>query len=455
MIPLKISEILDITGGVLLGGSTDGTVLDITTDSRKVTRDMLFAAIPGEQVDGHDYIESAFLKGAVCAISEKDVTSKGTVIKVENTIAALGKIARAIMRRLCVPVVGITGSVGKTTTRDMTYAVVSKMFNTLKNQGNFNNELGVPLTVFGADETIEAAVIEMGMDNFGEIDRLSYIVNPAISIITNIGMSHIERLGSQENIYKAKSEIFKNTKLTGTVILNGDDKILMAHKGEIQQKVVTVGVKNTKADVIARNIVSSREQVSFTACGMGREIEITLPVPGEHNVINALLAVATGLVLEIPQREIADALSDFSVTQMRMDIVKANTITIINDCYNAAPASVAAALAVLGKYEDKKVAILGDIAALGTYSYKAHFDLGLEVVKNNIDVLITIGENAKHIAEGAYEQGMDSNNIISVDTVDDVYPLLADAIEAKNVVLVKASRVMKLERVSAYLKNNF
>lgn len=455
MIPLKISEILTATGGELLCGGTDALVMDITTDSRKVTDGVLFAAICGVNADGHNYIESAVSSGAVCIICEKEIKADATVIKVENTVRALGRIARYIMRKLCVPVVGITGSVGKTTTRDMTYAVVSKMFNTLKNQGNFNNELGVPLTVFTANESVEAAVIEMGMDNFGEIDRLSYIVNPAISVITNIGMSHIECLGSQENIYKAKSEIFKNTKQSGTVVLNGDDKILMAHKDEITQKVITVGVANQSADIVAENIKASKDGVTFTAKGMGKEFEITLPVPGEHNVLNALLAVAVGITLDISAKDIAEALAEFSMTHMRMDIMKFKKITLINDCYNAAPASVAAALAVLGKYEDRKVAILGDIAALGSYSYKAHYGLGADVIKNNIDLLITIGPNARHIAESAYEHGMDGAHIISAETVEEVYPILMDSIKKNDVVLVKASRVMALERVSAFLKNNF
>lgn len=455
MIPLKISEILDVTGGELLSGSKDGVVKEITTDSRKAGVGTLFAAICGERVDGHDYIESAILKGAVCVLCEKDVVCHGTAIKVDNTISALGKIARFIMRKICVPVVGITGSVGKTTTRDMTYAVVSCAFNTLKNQGNFNNELGVPLTIFTADEVTEAAVIEMGMDNFGEIDRLSYIVNPTISVITNIGMSHIERLGSQENIYKAKSEIFKNTKSSGTVVINGDDKILMAHKSEISQKVITVGIKNIYADIVAKDIKATKDGVSFKVSGMGKDFSVSLNIPGEHNVLNALLAIGVGLALEIPEKEIASALSCFSMTGMRMDIITTDRITIINDCYNAAPASVAAALAVLGKYEDKKIAILGDIKALGSFSSKAHYDLGAEVVKNNVDILVTIGEFARQIAQGAYENGMDSTNIISVDTVEEACPMLSDVIDDKNVVLVKASRAMKLERVTEYLKENF
>lgn len=454
MISLKVSEILDVTGGTLIVGAADGIVTNITTDSRKAESGSLFAAIKGEKSDGHDYVSDVFLHGASCAIVEKDISCDGNVIKVENTVLALGKIARYIMRKMCIPVVGITGSVGKTTTRDMTYAVMSKMFNAFKNQGNFNNELGVPLTIFGADEMSDAAVIEMGMDGFGEIDRLSYIVNPTVSIITNIGMSHIEMLGSQENIYKAKSEIFKNTKSSGTVILNGDDKILTSHRAEIAQKVITVGIKNIYADVVAKNIESSKDSVTFTASGFGKEFQVKLPIPGEHNVLNALLAIATGFVFEIPEKEIAEALAEFSMTKMRMDIIKAGALTIINDCYNAAPASVSAALAVLGKYEDEKVAILGDIKALGEYSKKAHFDLGAEVVKNNVKKLITIGENARFIAEGAYGQGMDSDGIFSFDTVDEAMAELLDIIEEKSVILVKASRAMALERVTEFLKNN-
>ncbi len=455
MLPLKVTEILKATGGKLVSGEMTGIVTDITTDSRKAGESFLFAAICGERADGHDYIDDVFLKGAVCVLSEKEIKAQGTVILVENTIAALGKIARLLMEKLCVPVVGITGSVGKTTTRDMTYSVVSRLFNTLKNEGNLNNELGVPLTVFRADNDTEAVVMEMGMDNFGEIDRLSSIVTPFVSVITNIGMSHIERLGSQENIYLAKSEIFKNTRQNGTVILNGDDKILMAHKDEIAQNVITIGVKNQNADIVAYDIESTQNSVSFTLKGMGREFSVTLPVPGEHNVINALLASAVGVVFDIPSSAICDALSDFSMTKMRMDIISGERLTIINDCYNAAPDSVKAALSVLSKYDGRKVAILGDIKALGEYSYTAHKDLGLDVVKNNIDILVTIGQQAAHIAQGANECGMDSSRIFSTETIEEAQAELSKIIKSNDVVLVKASRAMALENITEFLKNNF
>ena len=450
MLPFKVSEIIEITGGRLLCGDALGVITDITTDSREVKPGSLFAAICGERVDGHNYIDDVFRNGAVCVISEKEIASSGAVILVDNTVSALGKIARAVMKKLMIPVVGITGSVGKTTTRDMTYSVVSKMFKALKNEGNLNNELGVPLTVFRADESIEAAVIEMGMDNPGEIHRLSRMVKPMVSVITNI-----ERLGSQENIYRAKAEIFGNTRESGVVVLNGDDKILMAHKGEIKQKVITVGIQNKSADIIANDIVSTKDNVSFTAKGMGKELKITLPVPGEHNVVNAMLAMAVGIALSIPSKEIVSALSDFSVTKMRMDIINGGDITIINDCYNAAPDSVRAALAVLSKYEERRVAILGDIKALGEYSRKAHYDLGADVVKSGVEVLITVGAHARHIAEGACLCGMDSEFVVSVNEAEELFPLLSDFIKKNDVILVKGSRAMKLERVTEFLKNNF
>ena len=457
MIPLSIEEIAKITDGMLVFLATDEVITSVTTDSRKVEKGSLFVALVGENTDGHNYIGKAFLQGAACVICERELEEKFSkpVIEVKNSIKAMGKIACEILKRISVPTVAITGSVGKTTTRDMTHAVLSKKFNTLKNQNNFNNEIGVPLTIFNADENTQAAVIEMGMDNFGEIDRLSKIAVPDVAIITNIGMSHIERLGSQENIYKAKSEIFENLNKDGVAILNGDDDILMAHKGEILQKVITVGVKNKNADVVATNIISGEKGVSFDITGLGYNMKVELPVPGEHNVLNALLSCAAGIYYKVSEKEIEDALHSFTLTGMRMDIFEAGNITIINDCYNAAPDSVRAALSVLSKRNGRKVAILGDIAALGEYSYNAHRELGTDVVKNGIDLLVTIGENARLIAESAFENGMDSTNIISEDNIENIYSHLSQNIKENDVVLVKASRVMGLERVTEFLKNNF
>lgn len=457
MIPISVSEILNATGGKLLCGDEKTVITSVTTDSRTAEEGALFVAICGENSDGHLYIEKAILKGAACVLAEKEVkvSENGAIVLVENTVRAMGKIAHSIMEKFSVPTVSVIGSVGKTTTRDMTYAVMSKKYKTLTNKGNFNNEIGVPLTVFSAEEDISAAVIEMGMDHFGEIDRLSKICVPDAVIMTNIGMSHIEILGSQENIYRAKAEVFQNLKPDGVAILNGDDEILMKHKAELGQKVITVGVKNRDADFVASNIVSGTNEVSFRVSGMGRKLCVTLPVPGEHNVLNAMLAAAAGIYFGVSDEDVQDALSTFSMTKMRMDILKTEQLTVINDCYNAAPDSVAAALSVLGKYETRKVAVLGDIKALGTFSYDAHFRLGAEVVKNKIDVLVTVGLEAAAISKGALQQGMDAQFVYSAQTVEEANGVLKEILREGDTVLVKASRAMELERITEYLKETF
>ncbi len=457
MIPVSVLEFLTACGGKLLAGNAEGFITSATSDSRTVESGSAFFAICGENADGHSYVNRALADGAVCAVVEKQVelAFDKNVILVDNTVHAMGALARLQMQKLAIPTVGITGSVGKTTTRDMIHAVMQAKFNTLKNEKNFNNELGVPLTVFQADETTEAAVIEMGMNHFGEIDRISSIVVPDAAVVTNIGVSHIEYLGSQENIYKAKAEMFANTKPDGIVVLNGDDSILMAHKEEITQKVITIGMKNQNADIVATDVEADADSVSFSVQCPGHAFSVKLPLPGEHNVLNALEAIAIGIHFGVEDEKIASALSDFAMTQMRMDIIKCERITIINDCYNAAPASVEAALSVLSKYKERKVAILGDIGELGSYSYEAHSGLGSAVVKNRIDALITVGEQARYIAESAFMNGMDSMHILSVDTVEEVYPLLASEIRENHVVLVKASRFMGFERVTEFLKQNF
>lgn len=457
MINVSVSTLLDITGGRLISGTPTGEIKDVTTDSRKVTKGALFVAVCGERVDGHNFIESSFMQGATCALSEKDTGYRGEkpVIMVPDTVVAMGKIARFVMENLSMRTVGITGSVGKTTTRDMTHAVLSRKFHTLKNENNFNNAIGVPLTVFRADKTHDAAVIEMGMNHFGEIDILGNITAPDVAIITNIGISHIENLGSQENIYKAKAELFPYVKEGGAVILNGDDEILMKHKREIPRRVFTVGKENMDADLVATEIEEKEQGVSFRVTGLGQDFFVSLPIPGEHNVSNALSACAAGIFFGVPADEIAKALETFSMTGMRMDVVNTENVTIINDCYNASPASVSAALSVLSQYDKRKVAVLGDMGELGAFSYHAHKDLGRDVVKNRINVLVTVGSNAKYIAEGAFENGMDSSHLISVDTVEEAYSVLSETVKAGDVVLIKASRFMGFERLTAFLKENY
>ena len=452
---LKISEIISATGGKLLCGNIDSEIVNVSTDSRKIEKGCLFVPLAGEKFDGHDFLDLAIAKGASAVLTHKEKmpeNAQGTaVIKVNNTLKALGALASYYRSLFKIPALAVTGSVGKTTTKEMCAIVLAKKYNVLKNKGNFNNEIGVPLTLFSLDDTHDILISEMGMSGFGEIDRLSEMVRPEIVVMTNIGMSHIELLGSQENIYKAKSEVIKNMNPKGVVIINGDDPILLSHKAELGNHVITVGIKNKDCDLVAKDIISTQECVSFVVYGMGESFELSIPVPGEHNVYNALSACAAGIICHVTEDMIKAALSDFTPDSMRMCVINCDAYTVINDCYNAAPDSMSAALKVLSGYEGRKVAILGDIACLGTYSYDAHKYVGAEVFKNDIDVLVTIGEQARLIGEGAFENGMDSTKIYSFNDVGEALSKIRSIIKEKDTILVKASRVMELERVTQFL----
>lgn len=452
MKPIKLSTIAEVTGGKLLCGDGSRNVDNVVTDSRKLTKDCLFVPLAGEKFDGHDFIENAFDGGAAASLTAKETSAPPegrALILVEDTLRALQQIAAYYRGLFPVSVVGLTGSVGKTTTKEMTAAVLERKYRTLKTEGNFNNEIGLPLTVFRLEDSHQTAVLEMGMSGFGEIGRLSAIARPDLAMITNIGMSHIELLGSQENIYRAKSEILQNVKPGGTVIVNDDDAILRAHKEEITHRVYTVG-KNGDCDAVASQVQSDEESVRFTFSGFGRHFEVVLNIPGEHNVYNALFAIAAGIHFGVEDTEIVRALAKFRPAGMRMDLIPCNGFTIINDCYNAAPDSMKAALKVLGAYEGKKIAVLGDIACLGEYSYEAHLGVGALAAKA-ADELFTVGEQARLIAQGAFEGGMDSAKIHSFDAVAELLPQLPAALESGCHVLVKASRVMELERVTKFL----
>lgn len=456
MVSVKLSEIIKETDGKVLCGDANIEITDVVTDSRKITKGCLFVPLVGERFDGHDFIEKAIDSGAVATFTSKDIKcddKNATVIRVNDTLAALRQTAQYYRSMFDIPVVGLTGSVGKTTTKEMVAQVLSQKMNTLKTEGNFNNEIGLPLTVFRLDNSHECAVLEMGMSGFGEIERLSSVAKPDLAMITNIGMSHIELLGSQENIYKAKSEIFNNVKKGGTVIINGDDPILKKHLAEIEHKTYTVG-KNADCDAVASDIAVSAESVCFKFSGFGKSFDVKLNIPGEHNVYNALFAITTGICFGVSDDDIIRALAEFRPANMRMDTISHNGYKIINDCYNAAPDSMNAALKVLGAYSGKKIAVLGDIACLGEYSFEAHKGVGASVVLNNIDELLTVGEQAKFIAQGAFESGMDSSKIHSYDSAEELNSHLSSVLEPGCYVLVKASRVMELEKVTEFMINS-
>ena len=423
----------------------DKQVLDICTDTRKIKQGSLFVALVGERFDGHDFVQAAFEKGAVAAVCSKSVDADGEVLLVENTGTALLQIAAYYRSLFSIPFVGITGSVGKTTTKEMVYAVLSEKYNTLKNEGNLNNEIGLPTTVFRLNSDCEAAILEMGMSAFGEISRLAQVAQPNIGIITKIGVSHIEHLGSREGILKAKLEILDGLKPNAPLVVNGDDDLLSTVSLD-DRAVITFGIENGSCDYRAKDIEQYGYTTSFTVVWGSNEQRVTIPTVGTHNVYNALSAFAAGVYLGVTPESAADGLSKYTTSGMRQNVRDFNGITLVEDCYNASPDSVRAAVEVLcGMGAKTKVFVFGDMLELGDMSEKAHREVGSLVAAKGVDKFYAYGTMAALAVESAKENG-----IGFAKSFDDKYELaceLKTVLAAGDAVLFKASRGMKLEDV--------
>ncbi len=448
------SEIITATGGTLLAGDPSVTVTGVTTDSRKDCTGGLFIPLVGERFDGHAFLSAAVEQGAAAVLTQQpDIALPNHILAVgvTDTRAALQALARYYRSRFPIPVVGITGSVGKTTTKDMVASVLATTYSTLKTEGNFNNEIGLPLTLFGLTRSHQAAVIEMGMSGFGEIDRLASIAQPDCAIITNIGMAHIEKLGSQENIRKAKMEMLPHLRPGGLVLLNGDDPLLWDVRGQVPHAVY-VGIHNPDCAFTAVHIQTTESGLTFQLRHAGKAVTVSLPLPGEHNVYNALFAIAVGLHYQVPMSAILTGLADFVPSAMRLAITQAGGYTIVNDCYNASPASMEAAISVLcAQAASRRIAVLGDMLEMGKFAYQAHKNVGSFVHTSGIDELVTVGEHGRSIGEGAFECGMDSACIHSFDTNDEAIRCLSEMIRPGDAVLVKASRGMHFETIAGFL----
>ncbi len=446
---MTIDEIIKATGGELVCGDGSKVIENVTTDSRAATDKMLFVPLVGDKFNGHDFINAAFDMGAAAVLTHEDTEPLigKTIIRVDDTLKALGKIACYYKAKCSIPSVAVTGSVGKTTTKDMITGVLSEKYNTHKTPDNKNNEIGLPITIFKLEKEHEAAVLEMGMNHFGEIERLAEIGRPDMAVITNIGESHIENLGSQEGIFKAKMEITKLFGKDNTLIVNGDDKFLSKTKGMGEYKVVYFGIENPENDIIAKNIKNNGlDGIVFTAVVDGGEYEVTVPVPGVHNVYNALAAISVGREFGVSMDKIINGIKSFELTKMRMETEKYNGIQIICDCYNASPDSMKAAINVLCGIENvRKVAILGDILEMGDFAKDAHYRVGEAVAECGVDMLITAGGNAKYIAEGAKDKGLPE--IVSFDKTLEVCNFVKNEIKSGDAVLIKASRGMHFEDV--------
>ncbi len=451
MQPITVGDIVKATGGKLLSGNEEFVIDKISIDSRKADCG-LFVPLAGENSDGHDYIESAFDMGAQAVITQKDTKPGKNVVKVDDTYKALGDIAHFYRKKYPLKIVSVIGSVGKTTTKDMIAGALSAELNTQKTQGNFNNHLGVPLTLFTVEAEHEVLVLEMGMSGFGEIEYLADIANPDIAVMTNIGTSHIEKLGSQENIYKAKTEVLKNFNENNLLIANGDDKFL-CHAGELGKfKTIYYGIENPDNDVFAKNIKNNgTDGIEFTVCDNDKEYYASVKTAGIHNVYNALAAYCVAKALGVNPDAAILGIANADMTAMRMEIEELHGMKIVKDFYNAAPDSVKAALAVLADCKAKRrISVLGDILEMGQFAKNAHRDLGDAVVKNSVDVLVTAGENASFIAERAKELGM--NEIYLFKTTEDAASFLKEFVCEEDAVLIKASRGMKFEKIYENLK---
>ena len=457
MEPISISEILEAVNGRLLGGFSDTglTLTHVETDSRSITEGSLFVPLVGERFDGHAFINQALESGAAACFTarERDTYLPGKCyIKVDSTQKALRDLARHYKKKFDIPFIGITGSVGKTTTKDMVAAVLGQKFRVLKTEGNFNNEIGLPLTLLRLNREHEICVLEMGMNHFGEIDYLGAIVEPQVAVITNIGDAHIENLGSRENILKAKSEIFAHLPADGFVVLNGDDELLPTLRGKLPFQTVWVG-GNPGLEYRALSVESDGERyVHCDVAAPNGEFAVDIPALGGHMIYPMLTAAAVGAHFGMTNEEIAAGVLRFAPTKMRMNIIpRGDGITILNDAYNANPQSMRAAVEVLTKTKSAyKIAVLGDMFELGPLAPTLHAGVGDYLGKSGVNCLVAVGEWSEHMARAAEAAG--TPEVYWRPTKKEALTVLEQVVRPDTTVLVKASRGMQFEEIVAFLK---
>ena len=419
----------------------------VTTDSRKITEGVLFVALKGEKFNGEDFAQDAMNKGAAAVLVSKSAPPiDGVFIKVDDTLTAYQQISKIWRERFQIPVVAITGSNGKTTTKDLTAAALSALGKVCKTSANFNNEIGVPMTLLEINRTHKAAVVEIGMRGLHQIENLAQYVKPTIGIVINVNETHIEILGSIENIAKAKGELVQAID-GGTIILNADNFYTAEMKKLANDgvKILTYGLDNS-ADLTAENISVSGSNTNFILNYGGQKYNFEIPLIGRHNVSNALAAIAAGLSVGLTVEEIQRGISNLTATKMRLEVIQCENFTIINDAYNASPASMEVAIKTVAEnYGGRKIAVLGDMLELGAISEKVHRAVGQQLAENNFDTLITYGELGKFIAAGAKDVGL--KNTFSFDTHKDVAEKILEIVQSGDVVLFKASHGMHFEKI--------
>lgn len=458
----SINQILAATGGTLVGKGKSNYITGVKHDSRECGQGDMFVAIVGPNQDGHKFIAQVVNAGCdAILVSNLYKSPLGlsdvNIILVDDTVEAMGDLASWYLNALNIRRVAVTGSVGKTSTRDMIYYVLKQKYQCGRNLKNYNNNIGLPISIFAFDETIEAAVLEMGMDAFGEIEYLSGIVKPEIGVITNIGVAHMEKLGSREGIFKAKMEIAGNIEPKekgGTLIIAGDDDFLTKERTKGDYSQIEIGYDKNCDYMISDIDDFGVEGIQFSLVYLEEKTTVRLPVPGVHNAINASIAIAVGGAFGLGMDEAIKGLEQASLTGSRLKMVKGKTVRIIDDTYNANPASMISALDVMMKSEAvRHVAILADMFELGDNTEELHRSVGIHARDIGIDQVITIGKLSENISRGAESSEEDGKTgSIHFASKEEFFEQLTKLIKPGDLILVKASRAMKMEEVVAKLE---
>ena len=459
---MTLENIAKACAGKLIGIGEEHkgkTATCVVIDSRKVEEGGIFIATKGERVDGHDFISQVAEKGALGVVCEKKPTDcKIPYILVEDSFVALKQIAEYYRQQLTIPVVGITGSVGKTSTKEMIAGVLSQGFCVLKTEGNFNNEVGLPLTLLRIRDEHEVAVVEMGISDFGEMHRLSKMARPDICVMTNIGQCHLENLGTREGILKAKSEIFDFMNPEGHIFVNGDDDMLVTIKEKGSHAPVHFGM-NAANEVFASDVMNRGLLGSQALIHIGTEaFPVEIPLPGAHMVYNALAAAAVGKCLGLNKEQIKQGIAKVEAVGGRSHVMALPTYTVIDDCYNANPVSMKAAIDLLTMAIGRKVALLGDMFELGEKECELHKEVGAYAADKGIDVIVCTGTLSKHMYEGACETksavltAAQRQEVYYFETRDEMLKELQGILKPGDSILVKASHGMHFEEVVAFLE---
>ena len=445
---MTLRNIAHAVGGQLLlpdnyideGKAAKGVVID----NRLVEKDYIFVPIRGAKVDGHTFISNAFERGAMAVLSDHELGSiAGPYIVVKDTQQALKDLAGFYRQQIDAYVIGIVGSVGKTSTKEMVASVLSRHFSVWKTQGNLNNEIGLPLTLFGIKEEHEVAVVEMGISDFGEMDRLGAMARPNMVIMTNIGLCHLENLKDRDGILRAKTEVFPHMPKDGVIILNGDDDKLQI-ADTLGRERHFFGCNGQEYE--ASRIVSGLSGVEATLRGPRWESSVMIPIPGQHNVYNAMAAMAAGEHLGMCREEIVAGIEQAATIDGRNNFIQKNGMTVIDDCYNANPVSMRASLEVLSHGSGRKIAVLGDMGELGTDEARLHYQVGEAVAELGIDILFTAGELSREMIR-AVEASKASTQVFGFDTKEDMIPVLKEMVKPGDTILVKASHFMEFPKV--------